>query len=110
MENNIKITFWFTRTKKNSKNLMPVYLRISLDYERFVMTTGVWIHPPEWDKKAMKVRGVSSDACVSNNSLDALRVKVLQAVNHLSVQGKPFNIHTIRRRPEATSMNSPTSL
>jgi len=108
MENNVKITFWMNKTKKNSKNLIPVYLRVSHDYEHFVMATSVWIHASEWDKKAMRVRGSSPDTCTSNNSLETLRVKVIQAVNHLSVQGKPFNIHTIRKRLEGKDRSSVT--
>jgi len=55
MENNIKITFWLNRTKKNSKNLTPVYLRVTHDYEYIVKATGTWIHGSEWHKKSMRV-------------------------------------------------------
>jgi hypothetical protein len=44
MENNIKITFWLNKTKKNSKNLVAIYFRVCQNYDRFYKSTGVYIH------------------------------------------------------------------
>jgi integrase len=100
MENNVKITFWLNRTKKNSKNLSPIYLRVGQNYDHFFKSTGIYIHASDWDKKAMRIRGVSSEVNANNSTIDALKIKVLKIVNHLSVSGKPFNIHTIRKTLE----------
>lgn len=100
MENNVKITFWLNKTKKNPKNLVPVYLRVTQNYDHFVKATGIWISSGDWDKKAMRIRGANPEAITNNAALDALKVKILQIVNQLSVHGKPFNIHTIRQSLE----------
>ena len=100
MENNVKITFWLNRTKKNSKNLSPIYLRVGQNYDHFFKSTGIYIHASDWDKKAMRIRGLSSEDNTNNSTIDAMKIKVLKIVNHLSVSGKPFNIHTIRKTLE----------
>ena len=85
MENNIKITFWLNRTKKNSKNLSPIYLRVGQNYYHFFKSTGIYIHAIEWDKKNMRVKGLTPEVNVTNNQLDALKVKVMQIINQLNL-------------------------
>jgi integrase len=108
MENNIKITFWLYRAKKNSKNLIPVYVRVQLNYDKFFKSTGIYIQAAEWDKKAMRIRGTSQETQTNNASLDALKIKILQVVNQLTVHGRPFNIHTIRKTLEGKDTNQIT--
>jgi integrase len=97
MENNFKISFWLNRTKKNSKNLVPVYLRVWQNYAHFVKSTGILVNVSDWDKKAMRVKGLTPEVNVTNNQLDALKVKVMQIINQLNLVGKPYNIHTIQK-------------
>lgn len=108
MENNFKITFWLNRTKKNSKNLAPIYLRVCQNYDHFYRSTGVYIHTSDWDKKAMRVKGTTLEANTNNSTLDALRIKILQIINQLSVVGKPFNIHTVQRMLEGNESSQIT--
>ena len=108
MENNIRITFWLNKTKKNSKNLVPIYVRVQHNYDKFFKSTGIYIQATEWDKKAMRIRGASQETQTNNSSLDALKIKILQVVNQLTVLGKPFNIHTIRKTLEGNDTNQIT--
>jgi integrase len=110
MENNIKITFWINRTKKNSKNLVPVYLRVAHNYDKFSRATGIRISAVDWDKKAMKIRGISPEAITANATLDSLKVKVIQIVNQLNVGGKPYNIHTIQKTLDGNEISQLTIL
>jgi integrase len=108
MENNIKITFWLYKSKKNLKNLVPVYLRVILNYDHFFKSTGIYVHSSDWDKKAMRIKGTTPEVNASNASLDAIRVKVMQIGNQLSVCGKPFNIHTIHKTLDGNDTNQIT--
>jgi integrase len=108
MESNFKITFWLSKTKKNAKNLVPVYIRVTHNYTYFNKSTGIRISAGDWDKKAMRVRGISPEVNSTNATLDSLKVKVMQIVNQLTVQGKPFNIHTIRKMLEGNDASQVT--
>ena len=110
MEANIKITFWINRTKKNSKNLVPVYLRVAHNYDKFSRATGIRINAADWDKKAMRIRGISPEVITANATLDSLKVKVLQIINQLNVSGKPYNIHTIQKTLEGNEISQLTVL
>lgn len=97
MENNIKVTFWLSMAKKNSLNLVPVYLRVWYNYEHFTKTTGLYVKVSDWDKKSQKVRGNTEVVNTTNNQLDSIKVRIFQIINQLSVSGKPFNIMTIKK-------------
>jgi integrase len=97
MESNVKISFWLRASKKTSQKQVPIYLRVWFNYEFFVSATGLSVKLADWDKKAMRVRGVSEAANAANNKMDSIRVKVLQIISQLTVSGKPFNIHTIKK-------------
>lgn len=93
----MKITFWINKTKKNSKNCVPVYLRVWYDYAYFTKSTGVWIHAVDWDKKSMRIKGANQEAFTINTQMDSIKVKVMQIINQLQLQGKPFNIAIIKK-------------
>lgn len=108
MKSNVKVTFWLSKTKKNSKNLVPVYLRVWYDYDHFTKSTGIWVRLQDWDKQLMRVRGNSLEVDSINTQLESLKIQVLQTTNQLSLLGKPFNVHTIRKRMEGTEASQIT--
>lgn len=108
MKSNVKVTFWLSKTKKNSKNLVPVYLRVWYDYDHFTKSTGIWVRLQDWDKQQMRVRGNSLEVDSINTQLESLKIQVLQTTNQLSLLGKPFNVHTIRKRMEGTEASQIT--
>lgn len=96
MKSNIKVTFWLNKSKKNSQNLVPVYMRVWYDFANFNKSTGNWVRVQDWDKKQMRVKGNSLEIHTINTQLEGLKIKAHQVANQLAILGKPFNIHTIR--------------
>lgn len=110
MENNVKVTFWLNKAKKNSLNLTPVYMRVAYDYAYFTISTGIQVRVYDWDKQSMRIRGSSQEVYAKNSQMDALRLKVLHIVNQLTLLGKPFNINTIKNMLEGKDTNQLTLL
>lgn len=108
MESNIKVTFWLRASKKTSQNQVPIYLRVWYNYNHFTKTTGLSTKTSDWDKKAMKVRGNSDEASTINSQLDGIRVKIIQIINQLTISGKPFNIHNIKKTLDGKDSNQVT--
>jgi integrase len=108
MKSSVKVTFWLNKTKKNSLNLVPVYLRVWYDYTHFSKATGIWVRLQDWDKKVMRLKGASLEVDTTNTQLENLKIKVLQISNQLSLQGKPFNVHTIRKVMEGNEASQIT--
>ena len=108
MKGSVKVTFWINKSKKNSKNLAPVYLRVWFDYAHFSKATGISVRVQDWEKKIMRVRGNTLEVDSINTQLESLKIKVLQITNQLSLLGKPFNAHTIRQRLEGNEASQIT--
>lgn len=108
MESNLKITFWLNKTKKNSLNLTPIYMRVAYDYAHFTMSTGIQVRVHDWDKKSMRIKGATPEVYADNSQMDSIRMKVLQIVNQLTVLGRPFNINTIKKTLEGNETNQIT--
>jgi integrase len=108
MESNVKVTFWLNKTKKNSLNLTPIYMRVAYDYAHFTLSTGIQVRVQDWDKKSMRIKGASQEVYANNSQMDSIKLKVLQIVNQLTVLGKPFNINTIKKTLEGNETNQIT--
>ncbi len=108
MESQIKVTFWTNKSKKNQKNLVPIYVRVTFNYDYFTRSTGLSVKESDWDKKGMKVRGISHDAGIINTKLDSLKMSVHQIINQFTVLGKPFNIHNVKDTLEGKNCNQVT--
>ena len=96
MKSNIKVTFWLNSSKKNSHNLIPIYMRVWYDYANFNKSTGNLVRVQDWDKKQMRVKGNTLEVHTINTQLEGLKIKAHQVANQLAILGKPFNVHTIR--------------
>jgi hypothetical protein len=56
----------------------------------------------------MKVKGNSLEVDIINTQLKGLMINVIQIANQLSLLGKPFNVHTIRKRLEGNEASQIT--
>jgi hypothetical protein len=110
MESKLKITFWLRNSKKLSNNLIPVYLRIRYNGEFFIRATGVYVNKNEWDKKSMRVKGLTDNADTANLQLDSLRIKIIQIFNKLLVSNDAFNIGTLKDHLEGKKSYQKTIL
>ncbi|MCF8381811.1 MAG: site-specific integrase [Bacteroidales bacterium] len=110
MKGSVKVTFWINKSKTNSQNLAPIYLRVWYDYAHFSKATGISVRVQDWEKKSMRVRGNTLEVDSINTQLESLKIKVLQISNQLSLLAKPFNAHTIRQRLEGNEANQITLL
>ena len=64
MQPSVKVTFWRSKTKKNAKNLVPVYLRVSYHYANFTKATGIWVRLQDLDiyeKDELQIREGKTD-------------------------------------------------
>lgn len=108
MDNKIKVSFWLYKAKKNQKNLVPIYLRVRNNYSYFTRSTGLFVKSQDWDKKAMRVRGMNEESISINSRLDGLRYKVIQIINQLTISGRPFEVEMIRKKLEGSEENQLT--
>lgn len=79
MKATISILFYLKRAKVNSKGLVPIFQRITVDGKRIDWSTGKYIQADKWSVEGNKIKGTSEEARVINSHLDILKTKVLIA-------------------------------
>ncbi|WP_445722561.1 site-specific integrase [Flavobacterium sp.] len=97
---NTKITtlFYVKKSKTNSKGLVPIYLRITIEGKRFELTTGKLIEISKWSAEQKKVKGNSEEARSINEYLNLLISKVFESQKYLMIENKEITFETLKNK------------
>jgi len=98
MEARMSILFYGKKNKLTSHKLLPVYLRVTIDGQRFEVSTQRFIEPGKWSLESGKVKGNSEEARTINTYLDRLKQRVYQYQKESIQEGQLFNVETLRTR------------
>jgi Arm DNA-binding domain len=91
MEHRINVLFYARNSKKNSKGLTPIYIRLTINGRRLDQSIGRSINPALWSPEARRVKGSNDKAHQLNNYLDALRSKFLKLEREMVLDSIPVN-------------------
>ena len=83
MDHKIISLFYVKNTRKNNQNLIPIYLRISVNGKRLEQATGRFVQYSEWSAASGKIKGKNTSAKIINSYLDTLRMKVYEIERQL---------------------------
>ena len=75
----LSILFYLRRDKLNTSEVVPIYLRITVNGRRSEMSAQRVIDPGKWNKEGGFAKGSRSETKLLNEYLDALRQKVYEA-------------------------------
>lgn len=98
MDAKISILFFLKRAKVNSKGLVPIFQRITIEGKRIEKSTGKFIDPTKWSVEGSKMKGTSAEARTINSHLDILKIKVLDAERDLYNKRESITAETINNR------------
>jgi len=94
----LSILFYLRRDKLNSSEVIPIYLRITVNKRRSEMSAQRSIAPNKWNKEGEKARGSRSEAKLLNEYLDTLKGKVYQAQKELMDENLPVTALALRNQ------------
>lgn len=98
MEARMSILFFGKKTKNESEKLLSIYLRVTINGERFEISTQRYVEPPKWSTSASKVKGNSEQARSINQYLDSLKQKVYEYQKIITYEGNNFIKETLRMK------------
>ncbi|WP_240676129.1 site-specific integrase [Botryobacter ruber] len=98
MDTKISILFYGKTAKTTKDNLLPIYLRVTINGKRFETSTHRHITPSKWSVEAGRVKGNSEEARSINTYLDTLRSQVYAYQSELLKLGKPVTVETFREK------------
>ena len=77
------ILFWGQKNRKNKRNELPIYMRITVDGKRAEFSTNQFVEEKAWDAKAQRIKNRTPNAIQKNSYLDMMRGKAQEALNKL---------------------------
>lgn len=98
MEARLSILFYGKSAKKTTDNLVPIYLRVTINGRRFEVSTQRYVDRLKWSAQAGRMKGNSEDAKRLNTFLDTLRGKVYQYQREILQSDEPFTIETFKAK------------
>ncbi len=98
METRTSILFFGKKTKNESDKSLSIYLRVTINGERFEVSTQRYVEPAKWSSVASKVKGSSEEARSINQHLDSLKQKVYDYQKTIIQEGKIFTKETLRSK------------
>jgi site-specific recombinase XerD len=107
MADMIKILFYIRKTKTNSEGLAPIYMRVTVNGNRFETATSQYVDIGMWSSESMSLVGKSKDVKTLNDFLQTLRSKALSIQKklittdtHITIQEFAKEWHGVKEKPK----------
>lgn len=98
MKEKITLHFYAKSTKANSKGLLPIYVRLTIDGKRFEYSTKKFVLPTKWSAELSKMKGNSEEARSINSLLDFIRNRVNEIHFELLKESKSINVEEFKNK------------
>ena len=85
------IIFLLKMKKKNNKNLIPIYSRVTINGQRIELSTKRWISISDWDKKKQRPKLINNKLKTLNHYLEYIRNRFYIEHHRLSQTNKRFS-------------------
>ncbi len=96
MQTKISTLFYIKRTKANNLGQVPIYLRVTVDGDRFEMSSTKFVEPNKWSNDSNKVKGNSEEARLINSYLENLKIKIFVAEKVLIASDVIINLISLK--------------
>lgn len=90
MSTKFSVLLFIKRTKAVTNGLLPIYLRVTVNGQRFEVTTKRYVEAAKWSSEAGKMKGNNEEARSLNSYLDSLRSKAYDYHQDLVRDDKPL--------------------
>jgi hypothetical protein len=98
MHTRYSVLFFIKRSRKTAKNLVPIYLRVTINGRRFETSISRSVLPSQWSVKSGNVKGISEQAKSINEYLDLLKNQVHAYEYDILIDGKDFTTNSLREK------------
>jgi len=98
MEHHISVLFYARKSKKTSKGLSPIYMRLTINGQRLDQSIQRYVDGGLWSAAAGRVKGNTEQARQVNAYLDTLTGKVLKLEREMVLDGITINFESFREK------------
>ncbi len=100
MNTTLSILFYAKKAKANTDGLIPIYLRVTINGQRFEVSTKRYVEGKQWSSEAGKVKSnINTEAAKSINTfIDTLRNRVYQLQREIVQENLSFTIEMFKNK------------
>lgn len=94
----VTTNFQLKKSKARLDGRCPLYLRCTMNGQRFEVSTAIWIDSGIWIESTQQLKGKTEEVKIIKNRLDKINSKIQDIYNQLESLDQPFDIFTIRSK------------
>jgi len=94
----VTVCFQLKKSKMRTDGVCPLYVRCTMNGQRFEVATGFTAHHDAWNESKQLIKGRTEDVKIINNRLEKIRTKIQDIYNQLESIGEQFDVLTIKER------------
>ena len=110
MEPKMTILFIGKKSRITKHDLLPIYMRVIIEGNRFEVATHRHVEPTLWSSSSGKVTGRSDSAVETNMALDLIKKKVYEYKEQLYIENRHFTVNSLREKWYGEDRNKRTLL
>lgn len=97
METKMTILFYGKKSRITRHQLLPIYMRVTIEGNRFEVATHQHVKATEWSS-AGKIKGRSETAMQTNMALDVIKKRVYDYKERILIENRNFTVNTLREK------------
>ena len=98
MKAKITLHIYAKTTKANAAGQLPIYIRLTVDGQRFEFSSKKFIEKSKWSPELSKMKGSSEEARTINNYLDLMKSKVFDIQMELIYKNEELSLENFKSR------------
>jgi site-specific recombinase XerD len=98
MKAKITLHIYAKTTKANAAGQLPIYIRLTVDGQRFEFSSKKFIDKSKWSPELSKMKGSSEEARTLNNYLDLMKSKVFDIQMELIHKNEELSLENFKTR------------
>jgi site-specific recombinase XerD len=98
MKAKITLHIYAKTTKANAAGQLPIYIRLTVDGQRFEFSSKKFIEKSKWSPELSKMKGSSEEARRINNYLDLMKSKVFDIQMELIHKNEELSLENFKSR------------
>lgn len=110
MNATMSVLFFARKSKSNRRGETPIYMRITINGERYDLGTKRFVKMENWLPEAGRVKGSSEAAKSINSFLDSLRAKAFEHQKQILLVGRQLTMEEFKTRWQGISVDRPRML
>ena len=94
----VTVNFSLKRSKSRSDGKCPVYVRCTMNNQRFELSTGIFVLPESWEDDRQQIAGRTEETKILNNRLVKIRTRIQDVYNQSESKGEHFTAMHVKNK------------